>query len=163
MIQQNFLSPTGFRFSIKRLPNVSFFVQAATIPGLTMGVTESPTPFKTIHFAGDKIQYDQFNVTVRVDEYMDSYNEIFDWMIGLTKPESFDQYRLLKDSDDSLYSDATLVVLNSRKNPALEVTFKDMFPVSIGAIELDTTESDVNYKTCDITFQHNGHSIKRYS
>lgn len=162
-MQQNFLSPTGFKFTIKRLPNVSFFVQAATIPGISMNVTESPTPFTSIYFTGDKLTYDQFTVTVRVDEYMDSYNEIFDWMIGLAKPESFDQYKNLKNSTDGLYSDATLTVLNSRKNPAIEVSFKDMFPVSLGAIELDATESDVNYKTCDITFQHNGHSIKRYS
>jgi hypothetical protein len=161
MIQQNFLSPTGFRFSIKRLPNVSFFVQAATIPGLSMGVTDSPTPFKTIHFAGDKLQYEQFNITVRVDEYMDSYNEIFDWIVGLSKPQSFDQYKSLQQSDDGLYSDATLTILDSRKNPGIEVTFKDMFPISLGSIVLDTTETDVNYKTCDITFQHNGHTVKK--
>jgi len=71
-MQQNFLSPNGFRLTIKRLPNVSFFVQAAIIPGLSMGVTDSPSPFKNMKFAGDKIHYDTFSVTIRLDEYMNS-------------------------------------------------------------------------------------------
>lgn len=160
-MQQNFLSPTGFRLTIKRLPNVSFYVQAADVPGMSMSPTESPTPFKTLKFAGDKLQHDTFGVTIRLDEYMDSYNEIFDWMVKLTKNESFDQYKQLKASDDGLYSDASLIILDSRQNPALEVHFKDMFPVALGNINFDTTQSDINYVTCNITFEHNGHRVSR--
>ncbi len=161
-MQQNFLSPTGFRLVIKRLPNVTFFVQAANIPGMNMNTTDVATPFKNMYFAGDKLSYETFNVTIRVDEYMESYIEIMNWMVGLTKPESFDQFKTLKESQDGLYSDASLVVLNSSKNPSLEIMFKDMFPISMSSIELDATDSDVNYKTCEMTFQHNGYSIKKY-
>ena len=160
-MQQNFLSPTGFRFSIKRLPNVSFFIQSAQIPGLSMSPIEYATPFKTLAFAADKIQHETFTVTIRLDEYMASYNEIFDWMIGLTKPENFNQFKNLKNSDYGLYSDATLIILDSRQNPGLEVTFKDIFPVNLSSIQMDTTQSDINYITCDITFEHNGHEVKR--
>jgi hypothetical protein len=160
-MQQNFLAPTGFRFSIKRLPNVSFYIQAASIPGLSMNPTEYATPFKTLTFAADKLQHETFTVTVRLDEYMDSYNEIYNWMVGLTKPKSFDEYKNLKNSDYGLYSDATLIILDSRQNPGVEVTFHDIFPVSLGSIQMDTTQSDINYVTCDITFEHNGHEVKR--
>lgn len=161
MKQQNFLSPIEFRFTIKRLPNVSFYVQAATVPGLSMATTDQATPFKTIYRAGDKLQYDDFSVTVRLDEYMESYNEIFAWMVGLTKPESFDQYRKLQQSDDGLYSDATLIIFDSRKNPAIEVNFKDMFPISMSGVAMDTTQSGVVFATCEITFKHNGHSVTK--
>lgn len=160
-MQQNFLSPTGFRFLIKRLPNVEFYIQAATIPGLSMSPTEYATPFKTLTFAPDKLQHETFTVTVRLDEYMDSYNEIFNWMVGLTKPASFDQYKNLQASDNGLYSDATLIVLDSKQNPGLEVTFHDIFPIAISSIQMDTTQADINYVTCDITFEHNGHEVKR--
>lgn len=160
-MQQNFLSPIGFRFTIKRLPNVSFYVQGATIPGLSMSPTQVQTPFKTLSFAGDKLQHEPFSVTVRLDEYMESYNEIFDWMVKATKNDSYDQYRQLANSDDGVYSDASLIILDSRGNPSLEVHFKDVFPISIGSVTFDTTQTDVNYVTSEISFEHNGHTVTR--
>jgi hypothetical protein len=160
-MQQNFLSPTGFRFSIKRLPNVAFFVQSATIPGISMNAIEYYTPFKTLEFASSKLAFEQFNINIRVDEYMESYNEIFDWMVGLAPTKSFDQHATLKTSDFGLYSDASLIILDSRQNPALEVTFHDIFPVSLGAVSLDTTTADISYISCSITFGHNGYKISR--
>ena len=160
-MQQNFLSPTGFRFIIKRLPNVSFFVQSASIPGISMGFTPFATPFKTLKSAGDKLEHEPFTLTIRVDENMVSYNEIYNWMVALTKNESYSQFAQLESSEFGLYSDAALVVLNSRQNPALEVTFKDVFPVSLSEIRFDTTQSSINYVTCDITFEHNGHVVKQ--
>lgn len=160
-MQQNFLSPTGFRFTIKRLPKVEFYVQGATLPGISMNPTASPTPFKTLRFAGDKLDHETFNLTVRLDEYMESYNEIFNWMVGLTKPDSFDQYKSLAKSDEGLYSDASLIILDSKGNPGIEVHFKDVFPISLGSISFDTTQSDINYAICEITFEHNGHTVKR--
>ena len=159
-MQQNFLSPIGFRFTIKRLPNVSFYVQAASVPGMSMNSTVVPTPFKSLHFAGDKIEHEVFSVTVRLDEYMNSYTEIFNWMVQLAKNESYDQYKNLKSSDDGLYSDASLIILDSRGNAGVEVHLKDIFPISIGSINFDTTQSDVNYVTCEFTFEHNGHEIR---
>lgn len=160
-MQQNFLSPIGFRFTIKRLPNVSFYVQGATIPGLSMSPTQVQTPFKTLSFAGDKLQHEPFSVTVRLDEYMESYNEIFDWLVKATKNDSYDQYRQLANSDDGVYSDASLIILDSRGNPSLEVHFKDVFPISIGSVTFDTTQTDVNYVTSEISFEHNGHTVTR--
>jgi len=160
-MQQNFLSPIGFRFTIKRLPNVEFYVQGTTLPGISMNPTNIATPFKTMRFAGDKLDHETFSVTIRLDEYMESYNEIFDWMVGLTKPDSFDQYKALERSDNGLYSDASLIILDSKGNPGIEVHFKDIFPISLSSISFDVTQSDVNYATCEITFEHNGHTVSK--
>jgi hypothetical protein len=160
-MQQNFLSPIGFRFTIKRLPNVEFYVQGTTLPGISMNPTTIATPFKAMRFAGDKLEHETFSVTIRLDEYMESYNEIFDWMVGLTKPDSFDQYKALERSDNGLYSDASLIILDSKGNPGIEVHFKDIFPVSLSSISFDVTQSDVNYATCEITFEHNGHTVSK--
>lgn len=160
-MQQNFLSPIGFRFVINRLPNVSFYVQGASIPGVSASPTSVATPFKTLKFAGDKLEHDSFTVTIRMDEYMQSYTEVYDWLVALVKNESYDQYRDLTKSDNGLYSDASLVILDSRGNPALEVHLKDIFPISLGNIAFDTTSQDVNYVTCEMTFEHNGYTITR--
>ncbi len=162
-MQQNFLSPSGFAFKIKRIPNVEFFIQGATIPGLTMNETMSPTPFKTIHLAGDKLESDPFTVTIRIDENMNAYEEIMNWMVGLTKPSSFDQYKALQNSDDGLYSDASLIVLNSSQNPNVEFSFKKIFPISMSSISMDTTVQGITYVTCEVTFQHNGFELHRFN
>lgn len=161
-MQQNFLSPLGFAFKIKRLPNVEFFVQGASLPGMSMGSTTSPTPFKSIHLAGDKLETDPFSVTIRVDENMYAYEEILNWMWGLTKNNSFDQYKALQNSDDGLYSDASLILLNSSQNPNIEFSFKKVFPISMSNINMDVTAQGITYVTCEITFQHNGFELHRF-
>jgi len=160
MISQGFLSPLEFRFSIKRLPNVTFAVQSVNLPDISVGVFEYPTPLRPYFQGGDKIQYGDLNLNIRVDEDMKSYVEIYNWITGLAKPDSTDQFRALENSDFGLYSDATLTIFNSYKNPKIEVTFRDIFPTSITAIEFDTTLTDVENVSCSITFKHNGFSIK---
>lgn len=157
-IKQNFLSPTGFRLVFHRLPNLVYFVQTANVPGLSTGVVEQPSPFKTIYRHGDKIEYQDFVATIRVDEYMEGYKEIVGWLKGLTAPDTFDQYVNLIEGD-GLYSDSTLFILDSKQNPGVQVKFKDMFPTNIGDIQMNTTESDINYVTCDITFKYGSYEI----
>ena len=156
----NFLNPTGFRFVIKRLPHVSFYVQGANVPGISIGTTEQATPFKTLYYHGDKIQYNTFSLSIRLDEYMHAFTEIKEWMEGLTSPSNFKQYADLKnDPTDQLYSDATLAVLDSRGNVSIEITFSDMFPINIGDIIFNTTDTDINYVSLDITFQTGGYKV----
>lgn len=154
----NFLSPNGFKFVIKRLPEVEFMVQGVTLPGLSSASIEQPSPFKNIVRHGDKLTYDDLVVNIRVDENMESYKEIYDWIVGLTKPETFTQYSALKTTE-GLYSDATLIVLNSKGNPKTEISFKDIFPTSIGSLQFTTTSSSVEYISTDITFKHDGYTI----
>ena len=40
---RNFLSPVGFKFSLKRAPGVAFFCNQANIPSLDLGIAEQPT------------------------------------------------------------------------------------------------------------------------
>ena len=37
---KNFLSPLGFRFTIKKAPNLNFFVQSVNIPTLSLGTVD---------------------------------------------------------------------------------------------------------------------------
>jgi hypothetical protein len=155
---QNYLNPVEFRFTINRLPNTKFFVQSAIVPDMSTGVTEQMTPFKTIYRPGDKITFGEFTITVIADENLDSFIETYNWLIGLTKPESFEQYANLI-AGDGLYSDATLTLLSSAKNPNVDIVFYDMFPISIGQIPLNITSSSVDAPTFDITFKYSSYKI----
>lgn len=156
---QNFLNPVEFRFTIKRLPNVEYYIQGVNFPGISSSSTDINTPFKTIHAPGDTLTYNDLTLTVLLDENMKSYRDTFDWLVALTRPEDFESYKGLL-AGDGVYSDATLTILNSNKNANIELTFKDIFPIEVGTFQLSTTQSDVVAPTFDITFKHAGYSIK---
>jgi len=161
MSEQNFLSPINFRFVINRLPNVAFYIQQASIPGISMIPTESPSPFAQIYRHGDRLLFNEFSIIIRVDEDMESYREIYDWMTGVASPEGFDGYETISQGTEGIYSDATLTILNSSQNPNIEVTYRDMFPIQLGDVSFNTTATDLEFATCDITFRYARFDIKK--
>jgi hypothetical protein len=157
----NYMSVLEFKAAIKRLPNVEFFLQRATIPSISQNPVENSTPFNRVFHSADKLQYANFDFTFIVDEKMNNYLEIFNWMKGLTFPENFNQFKNLKGSEDSLYSDVTIQILNSHKNADIEVTFVNCFPISLSDVVLDTTQSDIVYPEVTVTFQYDYFNITR--
>lgn len=155
----NFLSPIEFKLILDKLPNVEFFVQSVNIPGISSGATERPTPFKSLFEPGDKLSYDDFNISVACDEDMVAYREISDWLISITKPESYDQYKVAASTKTGLKTDGTLVILNSNKNGNVKIKFKDLFPVSVGSMQLNTTGTDVTPPTFEITFKYTSYDV----
>ena len=150
---QNFLSAKNFDFTINRLPNVEFFVQGANIPGLSISPTVQSTPFSPIHRPGSKLTFDEFSVTIRLDENLSSYREIFDWMVGMTSPTNFNEYTNLI-AGDGVFSDASLIILNSKGNPTIDFRFKDLFPIGLSSIQLNTTDTSTQFATTNITFKY---------
>lgn len=156
--KQNYLTPTNFKFSIKRLPHVSFFCQSATLPGLSFSPVEIPTPFKSLYREGGPLDVGQFTITMLVDEDMQNYLEIYNWMIGLTFPNNFEEYANLK-TGDGLYSDATLHIMSNAKNPNVTVHLKDIFPISLGDINMSVNQTDTSPSTVDVAFQVNSFTV----
>tara|TARA_Y100000310_G_C20704127_1_gene833243 strand:- start:2339 stop:2851 length:513 start_codon:yes stop_codon:yes gene_type:complete len=154
---QNFLSPIGFQFSINRLPNVQYFVQTTNIPGVTATSVPVQNPFSVQHFHGDHLEYNELNVSFRVDENLNNYSEILSWMLGIDFPDNFDQHADIiaaqKSIGEGIFSDATLIILNSTKNPNISVKFEDMFPVSLTDIPLSVTEGDIVYPEATASFR----------
>lgn len=157
-ININFLSPLGFKFKLKRAPNVDFFVTDATLPLISLSTIDYATPFKNISIPGNKLDYGDFNLTFKLDEDMASYLEIYNWLISIGFPENFEQYQGLKDAQKGtpyqLLSDATLTILTSNFTPNLEVRFEDLYPVSISNVEFTSTDNDVNYLSATVTFKY---------
>jgi len=152
----NFLSPLGFKFSVKKLPHVVYFVQTVAMPGFNITPTSHPTPFTKIPYSGEHIQYNPLRVTFKVDEDMQNYLELHNWMRGLGFPEDFTEYRDLAANPsytgEGLVSDLSLIVLTSLKNPNLEVTFRDAFPISLDGFEFNSVEEDVIFINCTVEF-----------
>lgn len=158
---RNFLSPIGFRFTLSKYPKVSFFSNKANIPGINFGVAIQPNPYRDLPIPGDKLDYDDLRLEFMVDENMDNYLSIYNWLVGLGYPESMPQLDNLVSNPRynskeiiNLYSDATLEVLNSNFNTSMRIHFKDLFPTSLNTLEFDATQRDYTYFTGVVTFKY---------
>ena len=160
---RNFLSPTGFKFGLKRSPGVAFFCNQANIPALDLGVAEQPSYLKDIPLPGDKMQFGDLNLRFLVDEDLVNFMEIQNWMRGLGFPESLAEFNDLKNeailgpmgkSTEDVYSDGTLQILSSNLVPKFQVVFDDLFPYSLSTVTFDATDTDIEYFTADVAFKY---------
>jgi hypothetical protein len=166
---RNFLSPLGFKFTLNRAPKVAFFGNSANIPSMTLGVAVQTNYLKDIDTPGDKIVFEDFSLRFLVDENLENYMEIYNWIRGLGYPESLQEiydfqtsnpiFQQPDKSQMNLYSDGTLQVLTSKENPNFKVNFKDMWPYSLSTLEFDATSDDVQYFTADVTFKYTIYNI----
>ena len=166
---RNFLSPTGFKFTLVRAPKVAFFSNSANIPGLTLGEAIQPTYLKDIPTPGDKIVFDDFSLRFLVDEDVKNYMEIQNWIRGLGYPESLQEVFDLQEERKNIntkqsnlmdiYSDGTLTVLGSSQNAIFKINFKDLWPYSLSTLQFDATDTDINFLTADVSFKYTIYDI----
>jgi hypothetical protein len=166
---RNFLSTLGFKFTITRAPKVAYFSNNANIPDLTLGVVNQPNYLNDIPVPGDKIEFADFTLKFLVDENLENYMEIQNWMRGLGFPESLQEiYDLQKTkskyenppkSQMNIYSDGTLIVYNSNQNYNFEVRFKSLFPYKLSSLQFDSTVPDNQYFSADVSFKYMMYNI----
>tara|TARA_Y100000004_G_scaffold153926_1_gene177893 strand:- start:40 stop:615 length:576 start_codon:yes stop_codon:yes gene_type:complete len=166
---RNFLSPTGFKFALKRSPAAAFFCNQANIPSLDLGIAQQTSYLKDIDVPGDKIQFGDLTIRFLVDEDLFNYMEIQNWIRGLGYPEKLSQLKDLNDdgklvskfgkAGENIYSDATLQILSNSLVPKFQVFFKDVFPYSLSTITFDATDTDIDYFTADVSFKYTVYTI----
>ena len=166
---RNFLAPVGFQFNLKRSPKVAFFCNEANIPDLTLGVAVQPNYLRDIPTPGDKIEFGDLSLRFLVDENLENYLELQDWIRGLGYPESVQEFRDLaadgivkgpyvKDRQN-IYSDGTLQILSSNLVPKFNVNFRDLFPTSLTTLTFDATDTDIQYFTANAEFKYTSYEI----
>ena len=159
----NPLSPTGFQFSIQKLPNITFFCQEVNLPDISIGSPEFNTPLSMIPIAGEMISYGNLTVQFLVDEQMANYKSIYNWITGLGFPESHQQYKDFISSDSrgirgelaKNYSDATLTILGPNNTSVQNIQFVDLFPISLDSINFVSNVDDIQYLVGNATFKFN--------
>lgn len=166
---RNFLSPTGFKFTLTRTPKVAFFCNQANIPDLNLGITVQPSYTKMLPTPGDIIEFGDLNLRFLVDENLENYMEIQNWIRGLGFPEELKQFDDLEKSGtvqgnylkdrQNIYSDGTLQVLTSSQIPNFQIRFQDLFPYSLSTMTFDATDTDIQYFTADVSFKYTIYNI----
>tara|TARA_X000000368_G_scaffold416949_1_gene412042 strand:- start:1140 stop:1694 length:555 start_codon:yes stop_codon:yes gene_type:complete len=162
---RNFLSPIGFKFTIAKTPKVEFFCNSARIPEISLGSAVQPSYLKNIDVPGDKLEYGDFSLRFLVDENLENYMAIHNWLTGLGFPESTQQFKNLTTNQDNRresdeqFSDASLHILNSNYRDVAIVKFDGLFPQSLTSLEFEATDTDINYFTADVSFKYTYYEI----
>ena len=157
---RNFLSGVGFKFNLTKFPKVDFFSNSARIPELNLELTTQASYLKNIDVPGERLSYGDFTLRFLVDENMENYQSIYDWLTGLGFPETTKEFAdIIKDSDGQTdpkeaFCDGTLRILNSNYREVAKVQFNDLFPTSLTSLDFDATNTDVQYFTAEATFKY---------
>jgi hypothetical protein len=168
----NFLQPNKFQLNFSRSPNLQFFAQSVSVPGLSMSEAIHTTPFVDLYAPGEKAIYDLLNVTFMVDETMSSWIEIHDWIRAMTFPVDFSEYRNLKNlskhtsakvTNTPQYSDCSITVLSSSNNPIVVFKYYDVFPTTLSTIIMSSQQSPEDLVTADATFRYSYFDIEKIS
>ena len=175
-INKSILNRNNFRLLIKKIPTVEYYIQTVNIPGVSFTEAVAPAGIGLdAYFPGDKAQFDTLDIVFLVDEDLENYKEVFDWMdsiIPISDPSLYKNLTGTKSTVDrrysavaddlAQYSDITLVT-NTNKNIANRYfRFHDCFPISLGALELQSG-SEAEPVTCQVSFRFSYYDIKTTS
>ena len=167
----NYLSPIGFKFIIEKAPKTSYLCQSASIPEINLGEIEVATPFVPISFEGN-FKYGDLSFQFLVDENLENYLEIHNWMRALGTPFDFqerarfeDKVRQIEDRqcDRNIFSDGTLMVQTNNLTSNFSIVFVDMFPTVLSTLDFDATVTETNYLTANVSFAYTYYEIRTTS
>ena len=181
----DYASPIQFRFKCTKLPEVEFTCQTANIPGISLGSGTQPTSLVDVPIPGDKISYQSLDISFLVDENLNNYKELHDWIIGIGFPKDHTQFRdalaagsdrfpgstaptrterqTVATAEGAIYSDATLTILNSKNIAKTEIRFRDVYPTSLGALNYNVAASDIDYINVAASFNYSLYEIHQIS
>ena len=175
-INKSILNKNNFRLLIDKVPTVEYYVQSVNIPGLSFTETISAAGVGLdAFFPGDKVSFETLDISFIVDEDLENFKEIYDWMdaiVPVSDPAAYEAYvgsvktgsgtYSAVDNDLNQYSDVTLV-LNTNKNiPNRFLRFHDAFPISLSGIELQSG-AEAEPVTCNVSFRFTYYEVKTTS
>ncbi len=178
----DFAQTNQFKVYLPIFPTMEWFVVRANIPGVTLGQTVQATPFTDSPVSGDKLQYDDFNMTFLVDEKLENLMELYAWMMNIGFPFSRNQFnrlerpdnlnmdtksvynssvgRNLPTTDSNLYTDILMTIMSSKNNAVANMVIYRAFPINLSGMDYSSAESDTTYAECTVTFAYQWYDIQ---
>jgi hypothetical protein len=155
---------------MSRTPNLQYFCQTVSLPGLSTSEIPVQNPFVELYAPGEKTIYDILNVTFIVDAEMLSWLEIHDWIRAMTFPTEYEEYQNLSNlnkftaaaaSSLPQYCDGAVTILSASNKPYYRFNFKDLFPISLSGFVVSTTDTPDTIITADATFRFTYYNVEK--
>ena len=155
-VNRSFLSNNKFDFVLKRIPNFTYLVQSVNLPGLALQSSSINTPFSAVSIPGNQITFGSLSLTFMVDEDMQSWYELYNWIVQLGNPKGYNKVGTLTGKPGSVTSttsDATLYVKTNSNNPNFQFNFINVYPTELGEMSFTTTDNQ-EFITSTATFNY---------
>ena len=157
----NQLNVVSFDVSFSRLPAVQYFCQRISLPTIVLGETNEPSPFLNLPLEGDTLTFEALSLSFIVDEDLQNYISVYNWLTALGFPRDYAQFAILQEPEAasktlSKYSDLSIVVHTNKSNPNYKIKFTDVFPTSLSSIQFDATPTGMDPIVVDATFNFRG-------
>ena len=145
----NYLHPNAFKLTIdrKNFPNLEFFAQSVLHPDTSLTAAELPhLRVANVPFAGDTLRFGELSALIILDENMNSYIEMYNWITRIVQQD----YKSPLNRTSTIpptSADITVSILSSHNNVTRQIKYKDCIPTGLGNISFEstTTESFITY------------------
>jgi hypothetical protein len=137
------LSGSHFTFTIPEYNNLNFNIQTVNLPSVQSTPKELPTPVGPTHFAGDKLSYEVLEIGFIVDESLNDWREIYNWLRALATTNILENSIITNqyvNYDKPLYTSGTLLILTNSLHVNITCNFTNLFPISLTGINFSTKD-----------------------
>jgi hypothetical protein len=151
----NYLQPTSFKLVLdrKNYPNLEFFCQSVTHPGMTISAVELGYQKITgVPFPGDKLTFNELSANIILDEDMKGYDEMYQWLRRILDTPLRGPLERLSEAPPH-YADITLMILSSHNNTTKKVQYVDCVPTALGDIQFESTSTGDTFITFNAAFR----------
>jgi len=162
----NYLQPSGFKVIINRrdFPNLQFYAQQVSHPDVNLPANEQGfRQVASIPFAGDAMEFGVLQMDVLLDEDMNSYRELYNWMTNTVQTNHELPTAALgtsrKEFSTGTYYDITVAILSSHNNVNRTFTYVNGMPTSIGQISMNATTTE-QFLSFPVTFRFDYFNFK---
>lgn len=146
----NFLQPTKFVLTFPSVVDTAFFCQKVNIPGVSVNELPRQVPNIDLYTPGTRISYNTLDINFLVNENISSWRVVHDWLRANTTDQKFKYQNV----------DAILTVYSNQNNPKIRIRYSNVFPISLGDLEFDTTLSAENHINCTASFRFDFYEIE---
>lgn len=162
---KNKLQSNSFELVFLRIPHVKYTTQNINLPGISMESTRLSNPRHYSVIDSGKVSFEPLNLEFGVDENLENYYEIFNWITSINPPDDIEKYNKLiesfkistKKDEHNIFSDATLSILTNAGNYNISIIFKNMFPISLTGLDFTTTGSTP--MKASVSFEYTSYEI----
>lgn len=150
----NYLQPSGFKVTISksRFPYLAFLAQTIQHPSMEINSTDlGYKRMSSVPFIGDAIEFGTVTMEVILDENMQVYNEVYNWLQNMVESKH-KLSSISTDTELSDYCDIRVSILSSANNTSREIQYVNAFPVTLGDVQLAST-NDETYITVPMSFR----------
>jgi hypothetical protein len=157
-INTNLALNTNFKFTLKKVPNITYFVTSITTPSSS----SNPVSLDYLTAVPLKIPGGAANTDVSIrfiiDENYTNYMEMVKWFRSGAPYTNFNE---IVPSNLAEPSDGMMLLLNNKKNPFRMVTYRNMIPTQISGFSLSHMESEPSVLTATVTFVYDTFTVTK--